>query len=88
VLRLLTRHRDNLIRLPSTHVLHMQKTPNQMNVQLHHVLTILAEMGPDCATRRCTGSATLRLHTPLFMQTVHSFFFSSGDTQNRPMRDT
>jgi transposase len=39
VLRSLARHRDNLIRLASTHVLHMQKALDQMNVQLHHVLS-------------------------------------------------
>jgi transposase len=39
ILRSLTRHRDNLIRLASTHVLHMQKELDQMNVQLHHVLS-------------------------------------------------
>ena len=39
VLRSLTRHRDNLIRLASTHILHMQKALDQMNVQLHHVLS-------------------------------------------------
>ena len=39
VLRSLTRHRDNLIRRASTHVLHMQKALDQMNVQLHHVLS-------------------------------------------------
>ena len=39
MLRSLTRHRDNLIRLASTHVLHMQKALDQMNVQLHHVLS-------------------------------------------------
>jgi transposase len=39
ILRSLTRHRDNLIRLASTHVLHMQKALDQMNVQLHHVLS-------------------------------------------------
>jgi transposase len=38
-LRSLTRHRDNLIQLASTHVLHMQKALDQMNVQLHHVLS-------------------------------------------------
>ena len=39
VLRSLTRHRDNLIHLASTHILHMQKALDQMNVQLHHVLS-------------------------------------------------
>jgi transposase len=38
-LRSITRHRENLIRLASTHVLHMQKALDQMNVQLHHVLS-------------------------------------------------
>lgn len=39
VLRSLARHRDNLIHLASTHVLHMQKALDQMNVQVHHVLS-------------------------------------------------
>ena len=38
-LRSLTRHRDNLIQLASSHVLHMQKALDQMNLQLHHVLS-------------------------------------------------
>lgn len=38
-LRSLTRHRDNLIQLASTHILHMQKALDQMNLQLHHVLS-------------------------------------------------
>jgi len=33
VLRSLARHRDNLIRLSSTHILHMQKALDQMNLQ-------------------------------------------------------
>jgi hypothetical protein len=37
-LRSFLRHRDNLIQIPSTHVLHMQKALNQMNLQIHHVL--------------------------------------------------
>lgn len=39
MLRSLTRHRDNLIQLASTHTLHMQRALDQMNVQLHHVLS-------------------------------------------------
>jgi len=39
VLRSLARHRDNLIHLASTHVLHMQKALDQMNIQVHHVLS-------------------------------------------------
>ena len=38
-LRSLTRHRDNLIQMASKHILHMQKALDQMNVQLHHVLS-------------------------------------------------
>jgi transposase len=39
VLRSFLRHRNNLIELASTHVLHMQKALNQMNLQIHHVLS-------------------------------------------------
>lgn len=39
VLRALLRHRDNLIQLASTHVLHMQKALSQMNLQIHHVIS-------------------------------------------------
>ncbi len=39
VLRSFLRHRDNLIQIASTHVLHMQKALNQMNLQIHHVLS-------------------------------------------------
>jgi transposase len=39
VLRSLTRHRDSLIQLASAHILHMQKALDQMNLQLHHVLS-------------------------------------------------
>lgn len=35
-LRTLLRHRDNLIRLAATHVLHMHKALDQMNLQIHH----------------------------------------------------
>jgi len=39
VLRALLRHRDHLIQLASTHVLHMQKALSQMNLQIHHVIS-------------------------------------------------
>ena len=39
VLRSFLRHRNNLIEIASTHVLHMQKALNQMNLQIHHVLS-------------------------------------------------
>jgi transposase len=39
VLRSFLRHRDNFIQIASTHVLHMQKALNPMNLQIHHVLS-------------------------------------------------
>ena len=39
VLRSYLRHRDNLIRYASSHVLHMQKALTEMNLHLHKVLT-------------------------------------------------
>ena len=39
--RSLWRHRDNLVRYASSHVLHMQKALTQMNLQIHHVLSDL-----------------------------------------------
>jgi transposase len=39
VLRSFLRHRNNLIEIASMHVLHMQKALNQMNLQIHHVLS-------------------------------------------------
>ncbi len=37
--RSLLRHRDRLVRLASVHTQHIQKALNQMNLQLHHVLS-------------------------------------------------
>jgi transposase len=39
VLRSLVRHREHLIQTASSHVLHMQKALDQMNLQIHHVLS-------------------------------------------------
>jgi transposase len=39
VLRSLMRHRDSLIQTASTHVLRMQKALDQMNLQIHHVIS-------------------------------------------------
>ena len=39
VLRSLARHRDSLIQSAATHVLRMQKALDQMNLQLHHVIS-------------------------------------------------
>jgi hypothetical protein len=41
-IRCLWRHRDNLIELATIHLQHMQKALDQMNVQLHHVISDLA----------------------------------------------
>ena len=41
-LRSLWRHRDNLIALATVHLQHMQKALDQMNVQIHHVISDLA----------------------------------------------
>jgi len=38
-IRALLRHRDSLVRLAACHTQHMQKALNQMNLQLHHVLS-------------------------------------------------
>lgn len=37
--RSILRHRDNLVQLASTHIQHMQKALDQMNLQLHHVIS-------------------------------------------------
>lgn len=37
--RSLLRHRDTLVQLAATHTQHIQKALNQMNLQLHHVLS-------------------------------------------------
>lgn len=39
--RSLLRHRENLVQMGSQHVHHMQKALDQMNVQLHHVISDL-----------------------------------------------
>lgn len=41
-LRSLWRHRDNLIQLATIHLQHMQKALDQMNLQIHHVISDLA----------------------------------------------
>jgi len=38
-LRTLLRHRDNLVRMSSQHIQHIQKALSQMNLQLHHVIS-------------------------------------------------
>jgi transposase len=38
----LWRHRENLIQLATVHLQHMQKALDQMNVQIHHVISELA----------------------------------------------
>ena len=43
-LRSLLRHRDNLIKQASVHILHMQKALDQMNLRLHHVIDDITGM--------------------------------------------
>lgn len=43
-MRAIMRHRDNLVQLAATHVQHMQKALDQMNLQLHHVISDLTGM--------------------------------------------
>jgi len=38
-IRSLLRHRDSLVQMAAAHVQHMQKATDQMNLQLHHVLS-------------------------------------------------
>ncbi len=40
-LRSLWRHRESLVQLASVHIQHMQKALDQMNIQLHHVISDL-----------------------------------------------
>jgi len=41
-LRSLWRHRDSLIQMASVHLQHMQKALDQMNLQIHHVISDIA----------------------------------------------
>jgi transposase len=41
-IRSLWRHRENLIQLATVHLQHMQKALDQMNLQIHHVISDLA----------------------------------------------
>lgn len=38
-IRTLLRHRQSLVQMASAHIQHMQKALNQMNLQIHHVIT-------------------------------------------------
>jgi transposase len=38
-IRSLLRHRDNMVKIAVSHVLHMQKALTQMNLQIHHVIS-------------------------------------------------
>jgi transposase len=42
--RSLLRHRDSLVQMGSSHVQHMQKALDQMNLQLHHVISDITGM--------------------------------------------
>jgi transposase len=41
-IRSLWRHRENLIQLATVHLQHMQKALDQMNIQIHHVISEIA----------------------------------------------
>lgn len=41
MIRSLLRHRDSLVEMAAVHIQHMQKALNQMNLQLHHVISDL-----------------------------------------------
>jgi transposase len=46
VVRSLLRHRESLVQMAATHVNHMQKALDQMNLQLHHVISdIMGQTG-------------------------------------------
>jgi hypothetical protein len=42
-IRSLWRHRGNLIQLATVHLQHMQKALDQMNLRIHHVISIFRE---------------------------------------------
>jgi transposase len=47
-IRSLLRHRKNLVEMASSHIQHMQKAMNQMNLQIHHVISdITGKTGLD-----------------------------------------
>jgi transposase len=72
--RSILRHRDSLVQMASSHVQHMQKALDQMNLQLHHVIS-----GPDfsrfpsgpefaswlglCSDNRVSGGKVLSVKT-------------------------
>jgi transposase len=43
-IRSLMRHRDNLVQMACVHVQHMQKSLDQMNLQIHHVISDITGM--------------------------------------------
>lgn len=56
VLRSLVRHRDSLIQDAASHVLRMQKALNQMNLQIHHVIS---DITGECKAKGCWGRGNL-----------------------------
>lgn len=56
-IRSLLRHRESLVQMAATHVNHMQKALDQMNVQLHHVISdIVGQTGLALSTPFSPGS--------------------------------
>ena len=46
--RSVLRHRESLVQMAATHVHHMQKALDQMNLQVHHVIMCWSNMASRC----------------------------------------
>jgi len=58
-IRALLRHRESLVQMAATHVNHMQKALDQMNLQLHHVISdITGQTGLAIVDAILTGGIT------------------------------
>jgi hypothetical protein len=63
-IRSLWRHRENLIELATIHLQHMQKALDQMNVQLHHVISDLAGATRLAIVDRSSPASAIRPNSP------------------------
>lgn len=61
--RSLLRHRESLVQMASTHVHHMQKALDQMNLQLHHVISDITGLTGLANRRRNSRWAARSIHT-------------------------
>ena len=75
--RSLLRHRESLVQMAATHVHHMQKALDQMNLQLHHVisditgLTGLAQMRIVDAPQWCCGPWRYRMKSEPYKKSIN-----------------